>query len=150
MLVDPVGLSRADIDTSQSEILGCIVCGQYMQKVEPEVVLAHLPLPQKVAFRLRRIRIDGWSCPGCQPHLGKSALHLRVYPLNFWKEEKFCVVCQEFTADHVEKVESGQRSSTQKCYCCELVKENNEKAASISINCESSSISVQENDNCST
>jgi hypothetical protein len=138
MLVEPVGLSRADVNASQNETFRCIVCGQRMQKVEPKVVLAHLPLPQKVALRLRRIRVDGWLCPGCQPHLDESALHLRVYPLNFWKQEKFCVVCQEFTADCIEEVKSGQCSPRQKCYCCELVKENNAKAASISTNCKSS------------
>jgi uncharacterized protein len=137
MLVEPVGLSRANVDAIQNETFRCIVCGQRMQKVEPKVVLAHLPLPQKIALRLGRIRVDGWACPSCQPHLDKFALHLRVYPLNYWKEEKFCAVCQEFTADCIEEVNSEQPSFMQKCYCCELVKENNEKAASISIDCES-------------
>jgi uncharacterized protein len=133
MLVEPVGLSRADDIGSRNETFRCVVCGQRMQKVEPKVVLAHLPLPQKVALQLRRIRVDGWSCSSCQLYLGKSALHLRVYPLNIWKKEKFCLVCQEFTAERVEEVETGQRPLIQKCYCCELVKENNEKTESISI-----------------
>ena len=148
MLVEPVGLSRADV-VSRNETFRCVVCGQRMQKVEPKVVLAHLPLPQKVALQLRRIRVDGWSCLGCQPHLDKSALHLRVYPLNIWKEEKFCLVCQEFTAECVEEVELGQHPLIQKCHCCELVKENNEKAESIFIDCESSEMSVQEDGDCS-
>lgn len=134
MLVEPVGLSRADLGASQRETFRCILCGQRMQKVEAKIVLARLPLPQKVALRLRRIRVDGWSCPVCQPHLDGAGVHLRVYPLNFWKEEKFCVVCQEFTADLVEEEESGQHLLRSKCYCCELVKESREKVASILVN----------------
>ncbi|WP_026735907.1 hypothetical protein [Fischerella sp. PCC 9605] len=102
-----------------------------MKEVEPEVVLANLPLPQKVAHQLRRIRVAGWCCPGCQLYLDCSKFHLRVYSLNYWKQEKFCSVCQEFTVETVEEVNSGQHLLIQKCYCCELLKGLKEKEESI-------------------
>lgn len=105
-----------------------------MKQVKQNVVLSHLLLPQKVAYQLRRIRVEGWSCPGCQPYLDDSRFHLRVYPLNYWKVEKFCSVCQELTIETIDETASGQLLSTQKCYCCERLKKLKEKEEAILVN----------------
>ena len=137
MLVEPVGVSRAEFG-SRSGTFRCDVCGRKMKQVEQDVVLANLPLPQKVAHQLRRIRVDGWRCPGCQPYFDHSTFHLRVSPLNYWKEERFCAVCQELTVETVEERTLGQPLLIQTCYCCELLKKLKEKEESILVDCQNS------------
>ncbi len=144
MLVDPVGVSRADnVGRNQGyTTYRCSICGRKMEKVEQEVVLANLPLPQKIAHQLRRISVDGWHCSGCQPYCAKPVFHTRVYSLNYWKADKFCSVCQEFTAEVVEESKSGRFFIMQKCYCCGLVQEKKEPV-SPHVNWRSSNVGME-------
>ncbi len=136
MLIEPLGITRADV-ASRNKTFRCDICGRKMKKVEQEVVLAKLPLPQKIANQLGRICVEGWCCLKCQLYFDTPVFHLRLYPLNYWKEEKFCTICQEFTIDLFKELELGQFLLIEKCYCCELLKKLKEKKESIPTSVES-------------
>jgi hypothetical protein len=58
----------------------------------------------------------------CLSYFDTQPFHLRVYPLNHWKEEKLCTICQEFTIDLFKELELEQFRLIQKYYCCEILK----------------------------
>lgn len=126
--IQPEGTSRSIFDDNAVK---CAVCKQPMQKLDQELVLAHLNEPQRVAQTLGSIHVNGWRCSNCHPQLDSLKFHLRTHVLNA-NRFHLCPTCQELTLSRITDQESaatpapGKHVVIEQCVCCGYYSEQEE------------------------
>lgn len=117
-----IGLSK----TTKNRKFICEECTTEMQSVAQEEFIPLLRRPQQVASEIGSIEFLGYKCPKC--YSGNHTLkdyYLRAYVSNSSKF-KICPNCEELTSVLISDeitipptyVNSGIRTLTYHCYCC--------------------------------
>ena len=135
-ILRPGQRSRVSREKYSADLSGrtprCTHCQKNLNKVDSEILSAHLTDTEKAAQKLGSVKFVGWQCPTfCQEDKSKD-VHIRAY---IWNPISFreCPECQEFTVKYSSETleeptdsEVGKVHATEMCVCCDFYQEYDE------------------------
>ena len=120
---------KISLKRSDNRSVYCAKCKQPMERVEN----IELSKPQLVAQKIGSVSYRGYKCPNCNDERIKENEYLIVAYESKSSRYRNCPHCQELTVTRTKETvkratrySSGKRLITDKCHCCDYLKEKEE------------------------